>query len=281
MASSTGKPNVDWSANVALLKKVNIEDSVFWGWLKELAVALRNHGLKHINDHHQFGNGPPRLVELSFVGVCQQSHLGKLYTSKSPDSYRKSQDAPAWAFNGEGMCKNPLYIENGVVHTNMGARGYTLTYGYVDMLARGEKVIQRHHLGLDEITFILPTELFVQTMNTAPTYRVTSIEDLYGLVSMENVERLSNDVLLSLKSHAQLKESIGMENAKLTFFEWCDDGDNKVTTKLQTVSDNPSDPEIKVKIVTKAPSKADSHENCYCGQGHTKSTECDAESCKP
>jgi len=162
----------------------------------------------------------------------------------------------------------------------------------MDKLACGEKVKQSSNFGLDEFTFILPTEIFVKVMSEVPTYKVMTMEDLYGLVTIHNVERLSKDILFSLKSHAQLKEAIGTQSAKLTFFEWCDDGKITTRTKLESVSDNPTDPVVKIKITQSRshpledgtprgirPASVTNHEPCYCKGGHANSRECDNDAC--
>ena len=241
---------VDWTSNIVLLKKINLHDPAFWSFLKEVATALRNHGRKYFDDHHRFYS-TMKLEELPFIGVCQQFHMKKLYTSPNLSIYRSNpQNAPGWVFKGTAMCKNAMYIEDGALHLSSSARGYTLSYSQMDMLAAGKSVKQTSSFGLDETSFILPTSVFIEVMSEAPVYMLKSIEDLYNLVTVHNVDRVCNDMVLSLKNHAQLKEKIGfVEGAVLSEMAWCDDGKNISYTTLEAIRESPDDPDIKIHLV--------------------------------
>ncbi len=62
---------------------------------------------------------------------------------------------------------------------------------------------------------------------------ITNMHDLFCLVSLENVDRLSNDVVNLLKTFAKLKEELkDIEMPK--DFKWKDDGKIHATVNMET-----------------------------------------------
>lgn len=127
---------------------------------------------------------------------------------------------------------------------------YTQTYSY-SIFYIGHSLTP--HKGLDgyseyetfvmdckefSLEFVLPSEtptiqkepkytfgLSVKKQNPKPdakTYKVETITDLYRLVTPENLERLTKDVVSILRLYAYQRQSIGDSDVEASF-EWIDD----------------------------------------------------------
>lgn len=75
------------------------------------------------------------------------------------------------------------------------------------------------------------------------TYTINTIEELFDVVNGENIERLCEDLVLSLYLHVELKKQIS--TLKYTSLNWTDDGISQAAVEL-----SPTDAESAHKKIT-------------------------------
>lgn len=153
-----------WHANRQRLRECRA-DPIFWKYLSEIALCLREHGYHYITDYVHGGN----TVQITAINICRRTRYGKLMTSIRNTDYL-FPDTPAWiSLGGCDQCQYKYKLcvgRDGRVHLSDYIYGMNIQREAQHRLKNGELVTDLgpflHGTAIgSELTYQLPVDIFV------------------------------------------------------------------------------------------------------------------------
>jgi len=162
-----------WNNNIERLRKIQ-EFNYIWDYLLNIAhcfeMSKQDNKYTFIDNHFFYGDKTPTIIKT--IGICYKIDKNDiLIDEKNFDNLNYYFQLPIWVFpvyNTLMQYKNQLYTDESKVILTTCNKGADIWGTDFNELKIGNILVQkfRNH---DEITFILPIDIFIRVMIGVPT----------------------------------------------------------------------------------------------------------------